>query len=143
MVDVEFARAEFEVGGGEQVEDGAVAMPEHWDELDDEDAGEEDEEGEAERLEAEGLVVEARYRHVDVVADLVLDELQVEYDDHPEGVDHEEGEAGVVPEGLEVAGHFGLVVLVLDKRVQVPVILHKQTSVIVIIYFKFIKTMII
>jgi len=29
VVDVEFARAELEVGGGEQVEDGAVAMPEH------------------------------------------------------------------------------------------------------------------
>ena len=119
LVDVELGRAELEIGGGEQVQECAVAMPQHGEELDERYAREEDEEREAERLEAQRLVVEARYGHIDVVAHLVLHQLQVEDDHHPESVDHEEDKAAVVAQRLEVARHLGLVGFVLDERIEV------------------------
>lgn len=78
------------------MQDGAVTMPQHGEELHEQDTSEKNEETKSERFESQRLVVETRYGYVDVVADFILNELQVKYDHHPESVDHEEGKAAVV-----------------------------------------------
>ena len=65
-----------QTGGGEDVEEGAVAMEQHRDELDEENEGEEDKEGDAQRFELH-LLVRALllYPDVECVLQLVLHNL--------------------------------------------------------------------
>ena len=109
-----------EVSRCQNVQEGAIAMEEHGDELDEDDHGEEDQEGHRERLEMAFLSA-VPFGHPDVegVLELVLHHLQQEDDEEPEEVEHEEEEGGVVSQGLQVQLDLGLVAGVGGERVEV------------------------
>lgn len=97
----------------------AVSVPQHRKELNEQNAREENQKAKTERFEPQGLVVQARYGYIDVVAHFVLHKLQMKYDNHPESVYHEESETAIVAQSFEVTRNLGLIVLILDEWIQV------------------------
>ena len=97
----------------------AVPMPQHRDELNEQNAGEEAEKCEAQRFESKGIVVQTFDWNEDVVTNTFGDQLQREDDHQPECIDHEEDETTVVTERFQISNHLLLMIFVFDQGIEI------------------------